>query len=215
MPTSFPSHIRTITNKKKNKKKHYFNFVYLNDFFLFDCLIWTHRQHTFHIFKQMAQALAIPGDVRHSFEFMVSFEHDFGRITGIAASGRRKKCILLCDYLRKNLVLVDSRGRFMNSLPTESEPYDVAITWSNIGYVTLPNARSVLQIDPELMVVLMKIPCPDCNNSVLCLSRLPHSETIDESAPQVFTCKDDKESCMVTSVSKGSSYALKIGPGQT
>lgn len=163
----------------------------------------------------MAQALARPGDVRHSFEFMVSIEHDFGRITGIAATGKRNKCILLCDYLRKNLVLVDSRGKYMNSLPTESEPYDVAITWSNIGYVTLPNARSVLQVDPELMVVLMKITCSDCNNSVLCLSRLPHSETIDESAPQFFAQDDDKESCIVTSVSKGASYAFKIGPGQT
>lgn len=164
----------------------------------------------------MAQALARPGDVRHSFELMVSFEHDFGRITGIAASGKRNKCILLCDYLRKNLVLVDSRGKYMNSLPTESEPYDVAITWSNIGYVTLPNARSVLQVDPELMVVLMKIPCSDCNNSVLCLSRLPHSETMDESEPQFFAqLDDDKESCIVTSVSKGASYAFKIGPGQT
>ncbi|CAC5387690.1 unnamed protein product [Mytilus coruscus] len=102
----------------------------------------------------MAQVLAVPGDVRHGFSYICHFNHDFGRITGIAAT--IKGNILLCDYDKKNLILVDPLGNYLKKLNVDSEPYDVAITSQNIGYITQPNSRTVLQIDPDKMIVLFK-----------------------------------------------------------
>ncbi|VDI21524.1 Hypothetical predicted protein, partial [Mytilus galloprovincialis] len=42
----------------------------------------------------MAQVLTVPGDVRHGFSYMGQFNHDFGRITGIAATKRGTFCSL-------------------------------------------------------------------------------------------------------------------------
>ncbi|CAG2193474.1 unnamed protein product [Mytilus edulis] len=89
----------------------------------------------------MAQVLAVPGHVRHGFSYVGQFNHDFGRITGIAAS--IKGNILLCDYDNKNMTLVDPLGNYLKKLDLDSEPYDVAITSQNIGYITQPNSRSV------------------------------------------------------------------------
>ncbi|CAG2251622.1 unnamed protein product [Mytilus edulis] len=74
----------------------------------------------------MAQVLAVPGIVRHGFSYIGQFNHDFGRITGIAAS--IKGNILLCDYVKKNLILVDHLGNVLRKLDVDSEPYDLAIT---------------------------------------------------------------------------------------
>ncbi|CAC5400082.1 unnamed protein product [Mytilus coruscus] len=78
----------------------------------------------------MAQVLAVPGDVRHGFSYIGQFNHDFGRITGIAST--IKGNILVCDYDKKNLILVDHHGNYLKKLDLDSEPYDVAIT-------TVPN----------------------------------------------------------------------------
>ncbi|XP_071141554.1 uncharacterized protein [Mytilus edulis] len=120
----------------------------------------------------MAQVLAVPGDVRHGFSYIGQFNHDFGRITGIAATIRGN--ILLCDYDKKNLILVDPLGNYLKKLDVDSEPYDVAITSQNIGFITQPNSRTVLQIDPDRMVLLFKSTCIDLNTSVLCVSA-PHN----------------------------------------
>ncbi|VDH93551.1 Hypothetical predicted protein [Mytilus galloprovincialis] len=122
----------------------------------------------------MAQVLAVPGDVRHGFSYVGQFNHhDFERITGIAAS--IKGNILLCDYDKKNLILVDPLGIFLKKLLVDSEPYDVAITSQNIGYITQPNSRTVLQIDPDKMIVLFKITCDELNTTVSCVSALPNT----------------------------------------
>ncbi|CAG2252987.1 unnamed protein product [Mytilus edulis] len=121
----------------------------------------------------MAQVLAVPGDVRHGFGLKTSFNHDFGRITGIAATTMGN--ILLCDYDNKKLILVDPLGTYLNKLNVESEPFDVAITSQNIGYITQPNSRSVLRIDPDRMVVLNKVASIDPSMSMICASAVPNS----------------------------------------
>lgn len=95
----------------------------------------------------MAKMLAVSGNVRLEFAFKTSFHHDFGRITGIAASTMEN--ILLGDYDNRKLILVNPLGKYLNKLSLESEPYDVAITSQNIGHITQPNTPSVLQIDPD------------------------------------------------------------------
>ncbi|VDH97598.1 Hypothetical predicted protein [Mytilus galloprovincialis] len=105
----------------------------------------------------MAQVLAVQGDVRHGFSYNCTFNHDFARITGLAASSNGN--IVLCDHNNKTLILVDNIGNYITKLNVDSEPYDVAITSQNVGYITQPNTRSVLQIDPERMVVLSKNTC--------------------------------------------------------
>ncbi|VDI79288.1 Hypothetical predicted protein [Mytilus galloprovincialis] len=121
----------------------------------------------------MAQVLAVPGDVRHGFSYVGQFNHDFGRITGIAAT--LKGNILLCDYDKKNLILVDTLGTYLKKLDIDSEPYDVAITSQNIGYITQPNSRSVLQIDPDRMMILFKATCNELSTTVFCVSAVPNT----------------------------------------
>lgn len=116
----------------------------------------------------MAQVLAVQGDVRHGFVFKNNFKHDFGRITGIAAT--TKGDILLCDYDRKSLLLVNLKGDLLNILNLDSEPFDVAITNQNIGYITQPNTESVLQIDPDRMVILHRVKSNDVCTTGICVS---------------------------------------------
>ncbi|VDI84101.1 Hypothetical predicted protein [Mytilus galloprovincialis] len=122
----------------------------------------------------MAQVLAVPGDVRHGFSYICQFNHDFGRITGIAAT--IKGNILLGDYVKKNLILVDPLGNYLQKLDVDSEPYDLAITSQNIGYITQPNSRTVLQIDPDRMMVLFKATCNELNTTVFCVSAVSNTE---------------------------------------
>ncbi|XP_063418233.1 uncharacterized protein LOC134701016 [Mytilus trossulus] len=121
----------------------------------------------------MAQVLAVPGDVRHEFAFRTSFNHDFGRITGIAAT--TKGNIVLCDYDKKNLILLDPFGTYLNKLEMESQPYDVVITSQNIGYVTQPNTRSVVQIDPDRLIVLHNATSNNKCTSVICAAAVQNS----------------------------------------
>ncbi|CAG2226880.1 unnamed protein product [Mytilus edulis] len=100
------------------------------------------------------------------FSYNRSFNHDFGRITGIAASSKGN--IVLCDHNNNTLILVDNIGKYLTKLNVDSEPYDVAITSQNIGYITQPNTRSVLQIDPDRMVVLSKNTWNKLNTTVIC-----------------------------------------------
>jgi hypothetical protein len=60
----------------------------------------------------MAQVLAVPGDRRHGFDVrQQSFVHAFGRITGIAVTNQND--VLLCDYIKKQLLLFDVTPRQM------------------------------------------------------------------------------------------------------
>lgn len=119
----------------------------------------------------MAQVLAKPGDVRHGFSYYNSFNYDFGRITGIAATRKRS----LCDYDNKNRILVDSSENMLKTLCVDNEPYDLTITSQNIGFITLPNTRSLLLKDPERMVILFKATCDELNTNVLCVSAIPNT----------------------------------------
>ncbi|CAG2252984.1 unnamed protein product [Mytilus edulis] len=83
--------------------------------------------------------------------------------------------ILLCDYNNKCLILVDPLGKYLNQLSVESEPFDVAITSQNIGYITLPNTRTVLRIDPDRLVVLHKTGSNDQDITVICVSAVQNS----------------------------------------
>ncbi|VDI34864.1 Hypothetical predicted protein [Mytilus galloprovincialis] len=112
----------------------------------------------------MAQVLAVQGDVRHGFCYNCTFNHDFARITGLAASYNGN--LVLCDHNNKTLILVDNIGNYITKLNVDSEPFDVAITGQNVGYITEPNTRSVLQIDPERMVVLSKNTCNDLRTTL-------------------------------------------------
>lgn len=146
----------------------------------------------------MAQVLAVPGDVRHSFSYVGKFKHDFGRITGIAATSKGN--ILLCDYDEKIMILVDALGNYITKLKVDSEPYDVAITSQNIGYITQPKSRSVLQIDPDRMVELFEATCNDLSTTVFCVSAIP------------TTGKDfsKKNPCYLGVKIKGFAYAFEV-----
>ncbi|VDH93550.1 Hypothetical predicted protein [Mytilus galloprovincialis] len=138
----------------------------------------------------MAQVLAVPGDVRHGFSYVGQFNHDFARITGIAAT--IKGNILLCDYDKKNLILVDPLGIVLKKLNIDSEPYDVAITSQNIGYITQPKSRSVLQIDPDRMVKLFQATCNDLNTTVTCVSAVPNTgRDYSQMSPCYFGVNND------------------------
>ncbi|CAG2212343.1 unnamed protein product [Mytilus edulis] len=89
----------------------------------------------------MAQVLAVPGHVRHGFSYVGQFNHDFGRITGIAAS--IKGNILLCDYDNKNMTLVDPLGNYLKKLDLDSEPYDVAITSQATQDISAPTKLQI------------------------------------------------------------------------
>ncbi|CAC5390163.1 unnamed protein product [Mytilus coruscus] len=150
----------------------------------------------------MAQVLAVPGDVRHGFSYYGQFNHDFGRITGIAATIKRN--IILCDYDKKNLILVDPLGNYLMKLNLDSEPYDMAITSQNIGYVTQPNARSVLQIDPDSMMVLFQATCNELGTTVFCVSAVPNTGR----------CFSNKVPCYLGVKIHGLSYAFPVNHGK-
>ena len=84
----------------------------------------------------MAQVLAVPGDRRHGFDFECSFSHDFGRITGIAVS--KENNVLLCDYIKNQLLLFGEEGNYLSYLPLTSSPWNVGISNQNIAFVTMP-----------------------------------------------------------------------------
>ncbi|VDI26570.1 Hypothetical predicted protein [Mytilus galloprovincialis] len=146
----------------------------------------------------MAQVLAVPGDVRHGFSYVGQFNQDFVRITGIATT--IKGNILLCDYVRKILILSDHLGNYLQSLHVDSEPYDLAVTSQNIGYVTQPNSNTVLKIDPDRMIVLGKEMCSELNTTVFCVSALPNTERRFKG----------QISCFLGVDRKGSSYAFPV-----
>ena len=68
----------------------------------------------------MAQVLAVPGDRRHGFDGKGSFSHDFGIITGIAVTNENN--VLLCDYIKNQLLLFDEEENYLNYLPLTSSP---------------------------------------------------------------------------------------------
>ncbi|CAG2233336.1 unnamed protein product [Mytilus edulis] len=126
----------------------------------------------------MAQVLAVPGDVRHGFSYKGKFNHDFSRITGIAAT--MKGNLLLCDHNKKNLILVDPLGNYFKKLDVDSEPYEVVIISQNIGCITQPNSKCVVQIDPDRMIVLFKTTCDELNTTLSCVSALPNTGRISQ-----------------------------------
>ncbi|CAC5394565.1 unnamed protein product [Mytilus coruscus] len=150
----------------------------------------------------MAQVLAVPGDVRRGFSYIGQFNHDFGRITGKAAT--IKGNILLCDYGKKNLILVDPLGNYLKKLNVDSEPYDIAITRQNIGYITQPKSISVTQIDPDRMVELFQATCNDLSTTVFYVSAVP-------STGRDFS---EKVPCFLGVKRQGLSYAFPVNHDQ-
>ena len=105
----------------------------------------------------MAQVLAVPGDRRHGFDVrQQSFVHAFGRITGIAVTNQNN--VLLCDYIKKQLLLFDEEGNYLSYLPLTSSPCDVAISNQNIAFVTMPTEEPihVLEVDPDKLCICSK-----------------------------------------------------------
>jgi hypothetical protein len=102
----------------------------------------------------MAQVLAVPGDRRHGFDFECSFSHDFGRITGIAVS--KENNVLLCDYIKNQLLLFGEEGNYLSYLPLTSSHWDVAISNQNIAFVTMPTEQCILQVDPDKLCIFAK-----------------------------------------------------------
>jgi hypothetical protein len=97
----------------------------------------------------MAQVLAVPGDRRHGFDRKGSFSHDFGIITGMAVT--KENNVLLCDYIKSQLLLFGEEGNYLSYLPLTSSPWDVAISNQNIAYVTMPFAFAQKQYSEILM----------------------------------------------------------------
>jgi hypothetical protein len=62
----------------------------------------------------------------------ITFSHDFDRITGIAVTNENN--VLLCDYIKNQLLLFDEEGSYLSYLPLTSSPWDVAISNQNIAY---------------------------------------------------------------------------------
>ena len=68
----------------------------------------------------MTHVLAVPGDRRHGFDLKSSLSHDFGRITGIAVS--KENNVLLCDYIKNQLLLFDEEENYLSYLPLTRSP---------------------------------------------------------------------------------------------
>lgn len=116
----------------------------------------------------MAQVLAVPGDRRHGFDFKRSFPDAFGRITGIAVS--KENNVLLCDYIKHQLLLFGEEGNYLNCLPLTSSPCDVAISNQNIAFVTMPTEQCILQVDPDKLCICSKTVYGDPNVFISCVS---------------------------------------------
>jgi hypothetical protein len=102
----------------------------------------------------MAQVLAVHGDRRHGFDRKGSFSHDFGRVTGIAVT--KENNVLLCDYIKNQLLLFDEEENYLNCLPLTSSPWDVAISNQNIAFVTMTTEQCILQVDPDKLCICLK-----------------------------------------------------------
>ena len=113
----------------------------------------------------MAQVLAVPGDRRHGFDFKRSFSHDFSRITGIAVS--KENNVLLCDYIKNQLLLFDEEGNYLSYLPLIGSPWDVAISNQNIAYLTMTtdHQQCILQVDPDKLCIVAKTVFENSNMS--------------------------------------------------
>ena len=118
----------------------------------------------------MAQVLAVPGDRRHGFDHKGSFSHDFGRITGIAVS--KENNVLLCDYIKNQLLLFDEEENYLSYLPLTSSPWDISISNENIAFVTMTTDREkcILQVDPDKLCILAKAVLEDSTMSMSCVS---------------------------------------------
>ena len=115
--------------------------------------------------------MAVPrGRRRHGFDriYMHSFSHDFGRITGIAVSNGNN--VLLCDYIKNQLLLFDEEGNYLSYLPLTSSPWDVAISNQNIAFVTMPTEQFILQVDPEKLCICFKTVFGDPYAYISCVS---------------------------------------------
>ena len=116
----------------------------------------------------MAQVLAVPGDRRHGFDLKSSFSHDFGRITGIAVTNENN--VLLCDYIKNQLLLFGEEGNYLSYLPLTSSHWDVAISNQNIALVTMPTEQCILQADDEKIYICSKTVFSDSNAFISCVS---------------------------------------------
>jgi hypothetical protein len=116
----------------------------------------------------MAQVLAVPGDRRHGFDHKGSFSHDFGRITGIAVS--KENNVLLCDYIKNQLLLFDEEENYLSCLTLTGSPWDVSISTENIAFVTMPTEQCILQVDPDKLCIFAKTVFEDSNMSICCMS---------------------------------------------
>jgi hypothetical protein len=116
----------------------------------------------------MAQVLAVPGDRCHGFDLKSSFSHDFGRITGIAVTNENK--VLLCDYIKNQLLLFDEEGNYLSYLPLTGRPWDVAISNQNIAFVTMLTEQCILQVDQEKIYICSKTVFRDSNTFISCVS---------------------------------------------
>jgi hypothetical protein len=116
----------------------------------------------------MTQVLAVPGDRRHGFDLKSSFSHDFDRITGIAVTNENN--VLLCDYIKNQLLLFDEEGNYLSYLPLTSSPWDVATSNQNIAFVTMPTEQCILQVDPEKIYICSKTIFRDSNAFISCVS---------------------------------------------
>jgi hypothetical protein len=116
----------------------------------------------------MAQVLAVPGDRRHGFDFKRSFSHDFGRITGIAVTNQNN--VLLCDYIKNQVLLFDEEGNYLSCLPLTSSHWDVAISNQNIAFVTMTTEQCILQVDPDKLCIVTKTVFGNSSTSISSVS---------------------------------------------
>jgi hypothetical protein len=116
----------------------------------------------------MAQVLAVPGDRRHGFDLKSSFSHDFGRITGIAVTNKNN--VLLCDYIKNQLLLFGEEVNYLSYLPLTRSHWDFAISNQNIALVTMPTEQCIFQVDQEKIYNCSKTVFSDSNAFISCVS---------------------------------------------
>jgi hypothetical protein len=143
----------------------------------------------------MAQVLAVPGDRRHGFDFKRSFSHDFGRITGIAVSNENN--VLICDYIKNQLLLFDEEENYLNCLPLTSSPWDVVISTENIAFVTMPTERYILLVDPDKLNICSKLVLNEFTFISRVSSAMSKKEPGDTYVGCVSTTIDARNSVMI------------------
>ena len=90
---------------------------------------------------------------RHGFAYKKDVAHDFGRI--VAMTTTKNGNLLICDYNKKEIVLLDDTMTVENKIALDGPPHDITFNHDrNTAHVTVPASRTVLEIDPDRLAIV-------------------------------------------------------------